>query len=168
MEQTLITQDFAILAPVPEQHLVTGLEAIAQQLDADPPKVPPVLAYGSNAFEVFGKADELRGEQCVEMFFYASHAENPTFHPEATWKATYCKQVHSRRGRYPGKAFHRPPSTKNDAPTWAIFWLVQDLIELREPILVSDFQGLGKKTAYASRFIPESPLLVEHPGLIAV
>ncbi|MEO0536389.1 MAG: hypothetical protein AAF215_21250 [Cyanobacteria bacterium P01_A01_bin.123] len=90
MEQTLITQDFAILAPVPEQHLVTGLEAIA------------------------------------------------------------------------------PPSTKNDAPTWAIFWLVQDLIELREPILVSDFQGLGKKTAYASRFIPEGPLLVEHPGLIAV
>ncbi|MGF1520900.1 MAG: hypothetical protein ACFBSF_01095 [Leptolyngbyaceae cyanobacterium] len=97
------THTFAILAPVPEQHLETGLEAIAQQLEADPPEIPPVLAFGSGAFEVFSKADEQRQGQWVDMFFYASHSEQSTFYPEATWKATYIKQVHSRRGRYPGK-----------------------------------------------------------------
>lgn len=127
MYKTLITKDFAILAPVPEQHLITGLDAIAQQLDVDLPEVPPVLAYGSNAFEVFGKADQMRGEQYVDIFFFVSHAENQTFRPEVTWKAIYCKKVHSRRGRYPGKAFHRLSSTRNVKPVWAIFWLVQDL-----------------------------------------
>lgn len=163
MEKTT-TNAFAILAPVPEQHLITGLDAIAAQLDADPPEVPPVVAYGSGAFEVFDKADELRQGLLVNMFFYASHPESPTFKPFATWQATYIKQLHSRRGRYPGKKIHRPPSTATDSPTWAIFWLVQDLAKLDKPIPVEDFRGLGKKTGYPSRFIPEGPMLVEHPG----
>lgn len=163
MEKTT-TNAFAILAPVPEQHLTTGLDAIAAQLDADPPKVPPVVAYGSGAFEVFDKADELRKGLLVNMFFYASHPESPTFKPFATWQATYIKQLHSRRGRYPGKKFHRPPSTETDSPTWAIFWLVQDLEKLGKPIPVEDFSGLGKRISYPSRFIPEGPMLVEHPG----
>ena len=162
--ETSKTHKFAILAPVPEEHLFSGLDAIATQLDTDPPEIPPVLAYGSGAFEVFGKADEMRKGLPVEMFFYASHAENPTFNPFATWKATYIKQVHSRRGRYPGKKFHRPPSTASDTPTWAIFWLVQDLEKLDTPMPIEDFRGLDKKSNYSCGLIPEGPLLVEQPG----
>ncbi|MGF1520898.1 MAG: hypothetical protein ACFBSF_01085 [Leptolyngbyaceae cyanobacterium] len=47
---------------------------------------------------------------------------------------------------------------------WAIFWLVQDLEKLATPIPISNFRGLDKKASYGDRFIPEGPLLVEHPG----
>jgi hypothetical protein len=162
--ETSKTHKFAILAPVPEEHLITGLDTIAAQLDADSPEIPPVVAYGSGAFEVFDKADAMCEGLLVEMFFYASHPESPTFKPFATWKATYLKQLHSRRGRYPGKKFHRPPSTESDSPTWAIFWLVQDLEKLDTPIPIEDFRGLDKKSNYTQRFIPEGPMLVDRPG----
>lgn len=157
-------QTFAILAPVPEQHLKSAKEAISDQLAADPPENPPVLAYGSKAFEVFRKVDERDG--CpVDIFIYASHAEEQTLKPQATWQATYIKHVDSRRGRYPGKALHRPPSTKQDKQDyWAIYWLVQDLEKLETPIPISNFRGYGKKSGYLTNFVPEGPLLVEHPG----
>lgn len=51
------THAFAILAPVPEVHLLSGLDAIAAQLDSDdlPPNHLPKVAFGSMNFEVFGK-----------------------------------------------------------------------------------------------------------------
>jgi hypothetical protein len=69
------TYAFAILAPVPEQHLLSAQEAIAAQLAADPPKISPVLAYGSKAFKVFRKADEERAGRPVDIFIYAFHAK---------------------------------------------------------------------------------------------
>ena len=158
------THAFAILAPVPEQHLISAQEAIAAQLAADPPETPPVLAYGSKAFEVFRKADEERAGHPVEIFIYASHAKEQTLKPQATWKATYIKHVDSRRGRYPGKAYHRPPSTEQDKQDyWAVYWLVQDLEKLATPIPISDFRGYDKKADYLTNFVPEGPLLVAHP-----
>lgn len=116
------THAFAILAPVPEQHLETGKEAIAAQLAADPPEIPPTLAYGSRAYDVFRKADEERAGRPVDIYFYASHAENPTLQPQATWKATYIEHVESRRGRYRGNPLHRPPSTAGDKENyWAVY-----------------------------------------------
>ena len=51
------THAFAILAPFPEVHLLSGLDAIAAQLDSDdlPPNHLPKVAFGSMNFEVFGK-----------------------------------------------------------------------------------------------------------------
>ncbi len=164
MESTK-TYAFAILAPVPERHLRSGLEAIAAQLAADPPVIPPVLAYGSKAFELFRKIDIERGEHSVDVFIYASHANEQTLKLRATWKASYIKHVESRRGRYPGNALHRPPSTEQDRQDyWAIYWLIQDLAELATPIPVSELRGYGKKADYLTNFVPEGPLLVEHPG----
>jgi hypothetical protein len=160
---TSLNRTFAILAPVPEQHLISGLDAIAQQLDADPPQNPPLLAYGSDAFEVFGQADQLRKETSVQMYFYASHAKEQPLNHQATWRATYIGHVHSRRGRYPGSALHRPASTQNDAPTWAVFWRVQDLEKLEKPIPIAYFRPLEKKTHLTARFIPEGPMLVSLP-----
>jgi len=59
------THAFAILAPVPEEHLLSGLDAVcfassrrvnAAQLDSDdlPPNHLPKVAFGSMDFEVFG------------------------------------------------------------------------------------------------------------------
>ncbi|MBD0268599.1 MAG: hypothetical protein ICV77_09925 [Cyanobacteria bacterium Co-bin8] len=160
---TSTTRAFAILAPVPENHLITGLDAIAQQLDATPPQTPPVVAYGSDAFEVFGKADQLRQQAPVEIYFYASHAKEQPLNHQVTWRATYIGHVHSRRGRYPGSALHRPASTQNDAPTWAIFWRIQDLEKLDTPIPIANFRALEKKTNLTARFIPEGPMLVALP-----
>ncbi|MBE9065986.1 hypothetical protein IQ260_04905 [Leptolyngbya cf. ectocarpi LEGE 11479] len=160
---TTITKNFAILAPVPEHHLISGLDAIAHQLDDETMETHPVLALGSNAFEVFGQADALRKQCLADVYIYASHADNPTLNPQATWKATYLKQVHSRRGRYPGKSIHRPEATATDKPTWAIFWLLKDLEKLKKPLPIGNLKGLDKKSNYPPRFLPEAPVLIEHP-----
>ncbi|MEM6256170.1 MAG: hypothetical protein AAF821_24920 [Cyanobacteria bacterium P01_D01_bin.156] len=157
------TKNFAILAPVPEHHLFSGLDTITQQLDDEALDTHPIVALGSNAFEVFGQADALRKERLADVYIYASHADNPPLNPQATWKATYIKQVHSRRGRYPGKAIHRPESTTNDKPNWAVFWLLKDLEKLKKPLAIGNLKAFGKKSNYPPRFLPEGPVLIEHP-----
>lgn len=164
MEKTN-TKTFAILAPVPERHLFSSLDAITQQLDDDAIDTQPMVALGSNAFEAFGQADGLRKDRMADVYIYASDPEDPTLNPEATWRATYIKQVHSRRGRYPGKAIHRPEATVNDNPTWAVFWLFKDLEKLKKPLPIGNLKALGKKSNYPSRFLPDAPVLIEHPML---
>ncbi|NEQ51477.1 MAG: hypothetical protein F6K11_15265 [Leptolyngbya sp. SIO3F4] len=160
---TTNTKNFAILAPVPEHHLFSGLDAITQQLDDEALDTHPIVALGSNAFEVFGQADAMRKDRLADVYIYASHTDNPPLNPQATWKATYIKQVHSRRGRYPGKAIHRPESTTTDKPNWAVFWLLKDLEKLKKPLAIGDLKAFGKKSNYPPRFLPEGPVLIEHP-----
>uniref|UniRef100_B8HYW8 Uncharacterized protein n=1 Tax=Cyanothece sp. (strain PCC 7425 / ATCC 29141) TaxID=395961 RepID=B8HYW8_CYAP4 len=160
------THAFAILAPVPEMHLVSGLEAIAAQLDSDvlQPGQFPKVAFGSMDFEVFARANELRGDRAVEVFIYASHTQgNQPLHPEVTWRGLYAGVVGSRRGRYPGNSIYRPKSTATDSPTWAVFWEVRELELLKTPIVIGSLRGMGKKTNYQARFIPEGPLLIDYP-----
>ncbi|MBT9317838.1 hypothetical protein [Leptothoe spongobia] len=163
MEKTK-AKTFAILVPVPERHLISGLDAITNQLDDDSIDTQPTLALGSSDFEVFGQADERRKHRLVDVYIYASQTDNPPLNPEATWKATYLKQVHSRRGRYPGKAIHRPASTATDKPTWAIFWLLTDLEKLKTPLPIGKMRGIGKKSDFPPRFLPEGAVLIEHPN----
>ncbi|HIK11809.1 MAG TPA: hypothetical protein IGS52_16360 [Oscillatoriaceae cyanobacterium M33_DOE_052] len=160
------TYAFAILAPVPEMHLISGLEAIAAQLDLDdlPVDHVPKVAFGSMAFEVFGEAEKLRAGKAVEVFIYASQAkgEQP-LNPEVTWRGLYVGYVNSRRGRYPGKSIYRPAATSNDAPTWAVFWELQELEQLKKPVPIGTLRPKSKKTNYPARFIPEGAVLVEYP-----
>lgn len=160
------THAFAILAPVPEMHLLSGLDAIAAQLDSEelPPGQLPKVALGSMEFELFGEAEQLRAGKAIDVFIYASHskAEQP-LNPEVTWQGTYIGYVGSRRGRYPGKSIFRPPSTASDHPVWAVFWELQQLELLKTPIPIGHLRGRNKKTNYPPRFIPEGPVLIEHP-----
>jgi hypothetical protein len=158
------TRAFAMLAPVPEMHLMSGLEAIALQLDSDESDQLPKVAFGSMDFELFGEAEKLRNGKSIEVLIYASHAKgDQPLHPEATWRGLYIGSVSSRRGRYPGKAIFRPKSTVTDSPTWAVFWEVQELERLKMPIPIKSLRGKGKKANYQSRFIPEGPVLIEYP-----
>lgn len=148
------TNDFAILAPVPEMHLVSGQEVCDRETK---------VAFGSMAFELFRKADELRRNEPVEVFIYASYAETDRpLRSEASWHGLYIGHVPSRSGRHPNGSRFRPPTTANDRPTWAIFWEVEQLEPLSSPISIASFKGLGKRSKYTSLFIPEGPLLVEH------
>ena len=162
------TRAFAILAPVPEMHLISGLEAIAAQLDSDDllPDLVPRVAFGSMDFEVFGEVEKLRGGKAIEVLIYASHAkgEQP-LNPEVTWRGLYVGYVASRRGRYPGKSIYRPQSTATDTPTWAVFWEVQELELLQKSIPIGNLRGKNKKTNYGARFIPEGPVLIEYPAI---
>jgi hypothetical protein len=158
------TFEFAILAPVPEYHLLSGLkESIPQQYEDG--EREPLVAFGSMDFELFRQADDLRGDRPVEVFIYASMSEaDQPLNPVVTWRGLYAGHVLSRRGRYPGKASHRPPSMTGDAPTWAVFWLLKDLSKLETPLPIGLFQGLKQKKPYETRFIPRGPLLVEYPS----
>ncbi|BAY59596.1 hypothetical protein NIES2135_64730 (plasmid) [Leptolyngbya boryana NIES-2135] len=73
--------------------------------------------------------------------------------------------VASRRGRYPGKSIYRPQSTVTDTPTWAVFWEVQELELLQKSIPIGNLRGKNKKANYGARFIPEGPVLIEHPAV---
>ena len=160
------THAFALLAPVPEMHLLSGLDAIAAQLDADdlPPDHVPKVAFGSMDFEVFGAAEKLRGGQAIEVLIYASHAKgDQPLNPQVTWHGLYMGFVGSRRGRYPGKGLYRPKSTATDSPNWAVFWEVQGLEPLKTPVPIGSLRGKDKKTNYQARFLPEGPVLIESP-----
>lgn len=157
------THLFAILAPVPEMHLLSAMETIAN-LEHKLSDETVKTAFGSMDFELFRKVDELRGDKNVEVLIYASHSDaDQPLDSEASWHGLYIGHVNSRNGRYPGKAQFRPPSTATDKPTWASFWEVQDLKPLTSPRKIGFLKGLGKKSYYNSRFIPEGPLLIECP-----
>ncbi len=152
MDKTLITGKFAILASVPEEHLLSWHK------DGQEKKV----AFGSMAFELFRQADELRGERFVKVLIYASLAENRPLNSQVSWQGWYIGHVPSRSGRYPQGTKYRPPSAASEKPTWAIFWEVEELEPLSSPIAIASLKGLGKKSNFPSRFTPEEPLLIEY------
>jgi len=153
MDKKLTTQEFAILAAVPEEHLLSW------QKDGQETKV----AFGSMDFELFRQADEKRGDKAVEVFIYASLAKNRSLKSEVSWHGLYIGHVQSRSGRYPQGMKYRPPSTASERPTWAIFWEVEELKPLSSPLAIASLRGLGKKSNYQSRFTPESPSLIVYP-----
>lgn len=151
------THAFAILAPVPEYHLVSGLETCRTEGE---------VAFGSMAFELFRKIDEIREEKVVDMFLYASHSQGDRpLYPEVTWQAVYVRHVTSRNGRYPGGKRFRPASTVTDKPNWAIFWVVRELEPLSAPIPIQTLRGFEKKEDFSERFFPEGPLVIDHPAV---
>ncbi|MBE9013697.1 hypothetical protein IQ250_26260, partial [Pseudanabaenaceae cyanobacterium LEGE 13415] len=103
------TRAFALLAPVPEIHLISGLEAIAAQLDSDESSSDdtPKVAFGTMDFELFAEVEKARSGKAIEVLIYASHAKgDQPLNPEVTWRGLYVGYVGLRRGRYPGKAIH--------------------------------------------------------------
>ncbi|HEY9606599.1 MAG TPA: hypothetical protein V6C85_33630 [Allocoleopsis sp.] len=160
------TRKFAILASVPEAYLVSGLEAIAAQVDSEDLEsvALPKVAFGSMAFELLRKADELRKEQSVEVLIYASEPKGDRpLNSEVRWRGRYIGHLPSRNGRYPGKPLFRPKAAATERPIWAVYWEVQELEQLKSPIPIASLQGLGQKANCKPRFVPEEPILIEYP-----
>ncbi|HEY9636269.1 MAG TPA: hypothetical protein V6D14_22885 [Coleofasciculaceae cyanobacterium] len=161
-----ITRKFAILAPVPEAHLISGLEAITDQANSDDitSQALPKVAFGSMAFEILRKADELRKERAIEVLIYASDSkEDQPLNSEVSWRARYIGHLPSRSGRYPGKAQFRPKAAATERPIWAVYWEVQELEKLKTPVPIASLQVLGQKANCKPRFVPEGPVLIEYP-----
>ncbi|MBD2484883.1 MULTISPECIES: hypothetical protein [Planktothrix] len=147
------TRNFSLLAPVPEIHLISAQEVCEQE---------GKVAFGSREFEVFRKIDLDRNERPVKVLIYASEQENRSFIPKVTWQGLYIGHSDSRRGRHPQGMKYRPATAANDALDAAIFWEVTDLRPLEIPVNISNFKGLGKKEPFASRFVPEKPLIIQY------
>lgn len=130
------THSLAILAPVPEVHLLSAVEAISKLEHELSNEMK--IAFGSMDFELFREADKLRDGKSIEVLIYASHSaiEQP-LNSEVTWHALYIGHVNSRNGRYPSSTKFRPASTVTDKPTWAVFWEVVDLKPLKKPIKIA-------------------------------
>ncbi|HEY9695706.1 MAG TPA: hypothetical protein V6D10_00310 [Trichocoleus sp.] len=160
------TRTFAILASVPESHLISGLETIAAQLNSDEisSQELPKVAFGSMGFEVLRQADELRKDRLVEVLIYAADAKgDQPLNSEVWWRARYVGHVPSRNGRYPGKSLCRPPAAAKEKPVWAIYWEVQELQKLKKPVPIATLQGLKQKVNLKPRFVPDTPVLIEYP-----
>ncbi|MGH9890979.1 MAG: hypothetical protein ACREA0_03135 [bacterium] len=149
----------ALLAPVPLVHLTDG---------ADIAKREGRVAFGSRAWDVFRELDGLRRGLTVDAYLYASHIDGPLV-LAATWHARYIGHVESVNGAHPGGMRYRPPSTarypSDNQGHWAVFWEVEALrqVAAAEYRPLRDFTGFGKRRPYGRNFVPEGPLLVEHP-----
>lgn len=151
--------DAALLAPVPEVHLLDGLTTVRFHGKA---------AYGSRSWEVFRDLDQLRGDEPVVAYLYASHAAQ-NVGPKVTWQALYIGHVDAPNGTYPGNLKYRPESaTRHPADVgghWAIYWHLSDL----KPLPIEDWAEIGELRRYRTvkrfgrRFVPEGPVIVGRP-----
>lgn len=150
-----------LLAPVPEEHLESGLRTCQSQ---------GKVAFGSRAWEVFRKLDHVIKEsgRC-DALIYASHAKVTTRSPMVTWRATYVGHNNAVNGAHKEGMKYRPQSTASYPPDnrgdWVIFWEVGDLRRLEdlERIPVNKLIGYDGRRRYLNNFIPPGPLIVEMP-----
>ena len=155
---TTATKNVALLAPVPQRHLMAGVAVCHAE---------GRVAFGSRAWEVFRQLDALRKGLPVDVYIYASHGDPPGA-LEASWHARYIGHVESIGGAHPAGMRFRPPSTakyqSDNSGYWAVFWEVEHLTQLAvaQRIQVTDLTGFGKPKSY-DPFVPEGPLLIEHP-----
>ncbi|NSY16305.1 hypothetical protein [Neorhizobium sp. AL 9.2.2] len=153
----MIMQSVALLAPVPEEHLISGL--VTQEKTGK-------VAFGSRAFQVFRDLDDLRDNQPVDVYIYASASAKFGL-PKVRWIAQYNVHVEAQGGGHPDGRRFRPESTfkygTDNQGFWAVFWEVSELRELskQEAIAIDKFRGFRSRKSFVSGFIPEGPLLIE-------
>jgi hypothetical protein len=149
----------ALLAPVPLEHLIDG-RVTSERVSR--------VAFGSMRWDFFRDLDQSRKGMPVDVFIYASHTDGYP-EPETTWRAKYLRHVESVGGAHPDGMRYRPPSTAkysdDNSGHWAVFWEVTELepVSAQQRLQLADLTGFGKKKAYGHPFVPEGPLLIEHP-----
>lgn len=151
------SRSVALLAPVPRRHLDSGVEVLRRE---------GRVAFGSRAWELFRKLDDLRCGEPVDVYIYASHEDG---NAEVSWLARYVRSVESQDGAHPEGMRLRPLTTASNESDnlghWAVFWELDELrcLEPHERHPMTDFTPFGKRKAYGKSFVPEGPLLIEHP-----
>lgn len=152
-------KDFAILAPVPLEHLQTG---------ADIGHKTGFVAFGSRKWELFRQIDELRGGARVPVLIYPSYEDVPAKDSFiVSWVGWYVGCEESGNGKHSQGMSHRPPTTgqytSDNRGHWAVFWHVCEPRELpvaqRLPIsAIQTVKGGWRKSAP-----PRGPELVAMP-----
>lgn len=150
---------FALLAPVPGEHLGPALDTVTEE---------GKVAFGSRAWEVFREFDESLDGQPAPVLIYASH-EGAPYPPMATWVAEYSGHVEGRGGRHPDGLRFRPKSTEkypeDNAGHWAVFWEVAQLKKLSasDQIKIADLKSGTTGKQFAPNFRPEGPAVILNP-----
>jgi len=141
----------ALLAPVPEEHLLAALPVEAVQ---------GKVAFGSDAWERLAELQALLAEECTEVYIYASIARVPI--RAATWRATFLRYRKALTNRmHPEGMQFRPATTENER--WAVYWEVSGLERLSkdERIPMDYFSALGSGKRFQKHFVPRGPTLIE-------
>lgn len=155
---------FAILAPVPLEHLQTALDVCANEGS---------VAFGTRKWELFRSLDQQRDGQPVAALIYPSHDEDlpakDTF--IVGWFGWYVRSIDSKGGAHPDGMKYRPPTTA-DYPAdnkghWAAFWHVKGLRELpkEKQLPISKIQGF--KGGWRKNAPPRGPELATLPELLS-
>jgi|HigsolmetaAR203D_1030402.scaffolds.fasta_scaffold36484_1 hypothetical protein len=147
----------ALLAAVPEVHLISGREVCAKE---------GRVAFGSRDFLVFRELESLLAGKSCDVLIYASLAANPQPGlPKVTWKAKYARVHNALPDGSPPKGVIRPLTAERNPREnkgWAVYWEVSDLEMLpkSEFIPISQLRGYSGKN-YAKGFRPERPLIIQ-------
>ena len=156
--------DFAILAPVPREHLESALGVLTSE---------PYVAFGSQKWELFREIETLRGTENVPVLIYPSHEDNVVkLTYEVSWTAWYVgysensieKVADQNEGR-------RPPTTEkyyskgDHADDWAVLWRVTNLQQLPTSQVVPIRKLDSYKTKYWRKNAPpRGPEIIGRPS----
>lgn len=139
--------EIALLAPVPLEHLESGLLKCASAGQ---------VAFGSDSGMVLTELAAYASSADCPVLFYASHPGSMP--PTVTWTGCFA----GLKGKNDAKAF-RPGSTDSDGE-FLIYYVVADLKKLaaNQHLLISSLKtSKGKKLA--KTFVPIGPTLIENP-----
>lgn len=157
-----VLDEFAIVAPVPLEHLVTG---------EDVAKSTGFVAFGSMKWELFRDIDQRRGDGAVPVLIYPSaddSASSLALH--VAWCGLYVGSSESKSGAHVAGMTHRPSSTEKYAGDnkghWAVFWHVSDLRRLdpAKQLPISALQTV--KGGWRKNAPPRGPELVQLPDAL--
>jgi hypothetical protein len=146
--------DVALLAPVPEEHLESGLKQC---------QAAGFVAFGTDSSMVLSELKQLVDqEHTADVLFYASQTSN-SGSPKATFRARFVDYEGAVSGKAkPNWAKYRPESTVNDT-IWSSFYLVRDIRLLEIPIPIASLKKRGDKGKFKSTFAPRGPIIIDTP-----
>jgi hypothetical protein len=144
--------DVALLAPVPEEHLLSGLGRC---------RAEGFVAFGTDAGMVFSELKLLVDqEHPADILFYASRTSNSGL---VTFRGRFIDYDGAVSGKAkPGWAKYRPASTDKDT-NWSSFYLVREMHLLEKPLPIASLRKRGNKGKFKSTFIPLGPIIIDTP-----
>ncbi|MDW3217108.1 MAG: hypothetical protein R8F63_00735 [Acidimicrobiales bacterium] len=140
---------FALLTPVPAEHLVDG-EDVCRRQDK--------VAFGTEAWEVFAALSDIAGPE-PQVLIYASH-DDEHHGPVVTWVARYVGYTPARAGLHPDRFRYRPPSCRADG-AFSGFYEVTELRRLDSGLEIP-VESLKKRDggSLTAGFVPRGPTIV--------
>ncbi len=154
--------DFAILAPVPLEHLESG-QPVAEEKG--------FVAFGSRGRKFFRDMDKRRDGNPVPVLIYASDEGTPArFTSKVSWVGWYIDSEETHTGRHSLGMEHRPPTTAQypdgNSGHWAVFWHVEKLSRLatKDCFEISELQTI--KGVWRKNAPPRGSELVDVPPFV--
>ena len=148
----LSNPEIALLAPVPVGLLEEG-ERVCEAKGK--------VAFGTRAWELFRRLDDMRDSMSVDVYFYASRSDK--IDRVVAWRGRYVGHVEGVDGKHPaGRKYRSPLALEDGSGWWAVFWEVEGLHPI-EPVPMTSLRGYGATKEYGASFVPEGPTIIEHP-----